>query len=272
MRMQAILLSVLVIAPPMGAQAPTADTAVCYRLEYPSIRREDDVYPQYLALDTANDHVVRLGSDPDRQSAFRSMFLYGATWEQHADTLVVLLSNGASGIRFLLVPAMGVRMRGRVWFLYDVIDQRPPPNNVVAQVIPCGRAQIQSEPYTLAQSRARLNERRRAALAGEEAARVHALVPPMAGTYEFELRMTGLAPITMFARTESRPRGAIWGRDDWWTLPADTSLIHATGYRLPMAVAPTIDAMPRGAAEKESSTLAEASFFVLQTAPMAALQ
>jgi hypothetical protein len=216
----------------LSAQNAVRDTAVCYHLTYPaSADGASSGYAEYVAVDTAGDSVVRSGVGPGKSLEFWQMFLSGATWERHADTLLLHFSNGASGVLYKLTPAMGTSMRGRVWFLYDVINQQPPPFNVRARAVPCRSAVLQSLPYTLAESNAIKYERRLRQLREIEAERVRALVPSLAGTYEFTLRIDSAARVTMYGRTELHAAEPTWSRSDPFVAPHDTiPPVHAYGY------------------------------------------
>src|SRR5438477_10164176 len=115
------------------------DTAVCYRLAYGSERRDDagQLFAEYIEVQTAHDRIARSGVGPDKSQEVWRMFLVGRTWDRRADTLIVHFTNGFRGILYRLAPVGTDSLSGQVTFLYDVVDQRPPPSPVIASRLRC---------------------------------------------------------------------------------------------------------------------------------------
>jgi hypothetical protein len=173
------------------------------------------------------------------------MFLTGATWERNADTLLLHFTNGFSGVLYKLTPAMRGAMTGRVWFLYDVINEQPPPLGVTARAIACRSAKLQSPRVTLQELNELKRDKRLHELIALEAARVSGITSLLAGTYEIDFTIDSAAPFRMYGRTELHPSDVVWSLSHSGVYPNDTvPPVRAEGYRLRMSVAATLDSVP----------------------------
>jgi hypothetical protein len=233
-----IALPLLLTAGRSALAQNTPDTATCYRLAYVGDRAAGNNFAEYVAVHTAHDSVIRSGMGPDKRQDFWRMFLIGATWERHQDTLILNFTNGFSGVLYRLTPTGKDSLSGQVAFLYDVVDQSPPPVPVIATRISCETAFIQSPPYTKEDSDRSGRERRLEELRRTEAQRIQRLTSPVAGTYEFTIVLPSSRQVTVYGRTEIHPANPVWSLDDQWNVaPQDTvSSYRAQGYQLRMAV------------------------------------
>ena len=240
----------LVSSPRSAITQSAADTSVCYRLSYPGedSDRTSESFAEYIEIQTAHDKIARSGVGPAKSQDFWRMFLIGGTWEREADTLIVDFTNGFSDVRYKLRPAGKDSLSGHVAFLYDVIDQRPPPSPVIATKLRCNRAHLQSPPYTQADADEARRTRRIQELQDAEERRIQAISTPLAGTYEFTITLPDARDIKVYARTESHPAGAFWHLEDQWNNPPEDTIgpYHAEGYRLRMLVSYREDALPLG--------------------------
>jgi hypothetical protein len=258
-----LLLRAILGLVPLAACAPAAGQDVvakvpgaqCYRLEYEpgKAARLAESYAEYVAL--APDGDVRSGMGPGRSREFWGMFLLDASWTRRADTLALSFSNGFSGVSYRLAPDASGTLRGEVAFLYDVVDQRPPPSPVAAHPVPCDEAHLQSPlPDSRRKAERRLAERLQEIEAAEEA-RLGGQASLLAGTYRFTLRVEGLQPLIVFGRTDRYPSGAEWGLDDTHRYgPTDTlGTQRAQGYRLRIAVSRSEAALPKAFEDQDEN-------------------
>jgi hypothetical protein len=161
------LLVALATAVPFAAVARRAGASplqdpTCYHLAYAHTSRADEgIYAEYVAVYPGGERLVRSGMEDGRYSAFWWMFLDGATWSRSADTLELAFSNGSSGVLYKLTPSEPGVLRGKVWFLYDVTDRRPPPMETSATQIACEQAHLQSPPVAGEERKRALAPRRR---------------------------------------------------------------------------------------------------------------
>jgi hypothetical protein len=256
----------LLLAAPRLAWGHTArDTVSCYRLFYGAGEdHPDQLFAEYVAVHSAHDSVVRSGMGPDKPERFWRMFLVGATWEQHRDTLILHFTNGFSGVLYKLTPVQQDSLSGQVWFLYDVVDRRPPPVAVAAKRVACQSAHLQSPDYTQAQADRTRLERRIQELQQTEEARVAALTSPLAGTYEFKIVIADSQVVTVYGRTEIHPANPVWSLSDHWNNAPDDTLkpYRAEGNQLRMVVAYKPDALPSVGRDNDESGTCVAYFTI----------
>lgn len=267
MNSRALLVTIMLFwtARPAFTQSPP-DTSVCYRLAYTSGGRDDlsKLFAEYIEVQTAHDRIARSGMGPGKSLQFWRMFLIGGTWDQSKDTLIVHFTNGFSGVRYELQPLGNDSLSGQVTFLYDVVDQRPPPSRVTASRLRCDQAHLQSPAYTQADADHARRERRLEELRDAEERRIHAITTPLAGTYEFTITLPGSRVVKVFGRTETHPANPVWDLDDQWNnAPEDTiAPYRAEGYQLRMLVAYDQDALPVVNSENDQKAACTASFTV----------
>jgi len=267
MSSRALVVTIALLATVRSAftQSPP-DTSVCYRLAYPSGGRDDpsELFADYIEIQTAHDRIARSGMGPGKSLRFWRMFLIGGTWDRSKDTLIVHFTNGFSGVRYELQPAGKDSLSGQVTFLYDVVDQRPPPSPVTAFRLRCDQALLQSPAYTQADADQARRERRVEELRDVEERRIQAITTPLAGTYEITITLPGSREVTVYGRTESRPANPVWDLDDQWNnAPEDTiAPYRAEGYQLRMLVAYHPGALPRVSSQNDQKSACTASFTV----------
>src|SRR2546425_865512 len=259
-----ISLSLLLTSGHSAFAQNTADTATCYRLVYVGDRAAGNNFAEYVAVHTAHDSVIRSGMGPDKLQDFWRMFLIGASWQQHQDTLILNFTNGFSGVLYRLTPTGNDSLSGQVAFLYDVVDQRPPPVPVIATRISCGAAYIQSPPYTKEDSDRLRRERRLEELRGTEEQRIQSLTTALAGTYEFTIVLPDFRQVTVYGRTGIHPANPVWRLDDQWnTAPEDTvPPYRAEGYQLPMTVSYDRKNLPSVLSDNDQAGACAASFTI----------
>jgi hypothetical protein len=235
---------------------------VCYRMAYAPTPGDDEGVPfaDYVALDPGPDRVARSGTE--QPSGFWWMFLIGGSWQRRGDTLDVRFTNGFSGVRYLLAPTSGAALSGQVWFLYDVVDERPPPVPVTASPIACSDARLQSPPTDTAQLNALRAEREKQAFVGRERERVRRIHSPVAGTYEFEVILPDAPVLRLYGRTAAHPVSALWESEGEWEFrpSGEGTLPQAQGYQLPMAVTRTLGELPPDVGQNERGPGALAYF------------
>lgn len=250
------------------AQEPHSQTVTCYHLSYRASGQDDpaQLFAEYVAVHNAPDHLVRSGMGPTRPQDFWRMFLVGGTWDQRGDTLSLHFTNGFSGVLYKFTPASADSLSGQVWFLYDVVDERPPPVAVVAVPVPCSAAFLQGPSYG-AQSEVMGGTKRLEELRREETERVRRLVSPLAGTYRFELTINGAPTLVLYGRTELQPANPFWALSDFWNNPPqDTIAPHqAEGYQLRMAVTRRSEQLPLTSSRNDEPTFTLAYFTLGET-------
>ena len=119
----------------------------CFLLTYSQIGTEDphSLFAEDVALEPGTDSgEVRSGASARDTSGFWRMFLLGAHWQRDSADLVLHFSNGFSAVVYRFRPTDGDTLKGQLQFLYDVVDQQPPPAPVVATRIRCEGAHFQS--------------------------------------------------------------------------------------------------------------------------------
>ena len=264
-RAPVLIIALFATAGSAFAQSPR-DTAVCYRLAYPSAGHNDPIqlFAEYIEIQTAHDKIARSGVGRGSSLQFWRMFLTGGTWEQRADTLIVHFTNGFSGVRYELQPVGKDSLGGQVAFLYDVVDQRPPPSPVTALRLRCDQAYLQSPAYTQADADQARQARRLEELRDAEERRIQTIATSLAGTYEFTITLPGSPEVKVYGRTESHPANPFWNLNDQWNnAPEDTiAPYRAEGYQLRMMVAYSPDALPGVTDQNDQKGACTASFTV----------
>lgn len=249
------------------ARSEGRDT-VCYRMAYAPVPHDSSgaVFADYLALDPGPDNVARSGTE--RPNNFWWMFVAGGSWQRRGDTLEVRFSNGFSGVRYLLAPAGGAALKGQVWFLYDVIDERPPPVPVTASPIACSGARLQSPPTDTVLLNSVRAEREKVAFIGREQERVQRILSPVAGTYEFEVILPGAPALRLYGRTAAHPVTPLWESESGWEFrpSGEGTLPQARGYSLPMAVTRALGEFPLEIGQNGPGELA---YFAMTEHPVA---
>ena len=101
------------------------------------------MFAEFVLLEPGKDSgEVLSGRAPEDTTRFWRMFLIGGEWRREGERVVLNFSNGFSGVRYRLMPRDDGSLTGEMLFLYDVIDQRPPPSAVRATRIRCADANI----------------------------------------------------------------------------------------------------------------------------------
>jgi len=121
----------------------------CYHFLYPDSARDSlpDRFAEFVLLKPGTDSgAVLSGVGKTHSRAFWRMFLLGGRWERQARHLVLHFTNGFSDVVYLFDTTHRDTLNGQIRFLYDVVDQRPPPAPVLALAISCGEADLQG-PY-----------------------------------------------------------------------------------------------------------------------------
>ncbi len=116
----------------------------CYRLEYDNSDASSS-FAEFVLLEPGTDSgEVRSGRARGDTSRFWRMFLVDGQWKRDGEHLILDFSNGFSGVTYRLDAQGAQSLEGEMRFLYDVVDQRPPPAPVHARSIRCQDANIES--------------------------------------------------------------------------------------------------------------------------------
>ena len=119
----------------------------CYLLLYgqSSADKPSQLFAQFVALEPGIDSgEVRSGPDRGDTTGFWRMFEVGGHWQRDSTDLVIRFSNGSSDVVYRFSPASAQTLKGEMRFLYDVVDQRPPPIPVAGLHIRCEDAHLES--------------------------------------------------------------------------------------------------------------------------------